>query len=78
MAEGVEVDIADGVAALTFIDHQVRGEALTKLHELGGADAVKIDTGGTRRKYIVSEALATEAGLVDKPRRRRGKNDTAE
>lgn len=69
MAKGVSVDIADGVATLAFSDAQTRGEALAKLLDLGGPNAVRKDTGGTQATYIVSEELATEAGLVDKRRR---------
>jgi hypothetical protein len=69
MAQGVEVDIRGGIAELAFADHQARGEALAKLHEIGGPDCVAVDTSGTRRTYVVPESIASEAGLVDKPKR---------
>lgn len=73
MAEGVDVDIVDGIAELTFHDAQIKGEALAKLIELGGPHAVAVDTGGTKRSYKVSEELAAKAGLIDKPKRSGGR-----
>jgi hypothetical protein len=67
MAHGIEVDIQDGIAELAFADHTVRGQALTALHEVGGPDCVVVDSGGTRRTYVVPESIAADAGLIDKP-----------
>lgn len=68
MASGVDVDIVDGVAYIEFADPAVKHAYLPKLLEAGGPQGVKLDTGGTRRTYIVSEDTAKAAGLVDKPK----------
>ena len=68
MAKGVEVTITDGVARIEFTDKAAKDAALPKLLEAGGPEAIKLDTGGTRRTYIVDEAVAVKAGLVDKRR----------
>jgi hypothetical protein len=70
MANGVDVDIVDGRATLTFASASVRDATLVKLLELGGPTAVTVDTGGLRRSYVVTEDLAYKADLVDKPKRR--------
>jgi len=71
MAKGVDVTIVDGKARIEFTDKAAKDAALPKLLDAGGPNAVTLDTGGTRRTYIVDEAVAMKAGLVDK--RRSGK-----
>jgi hypothetical protein len=71
MAKGVDVTIVDGKARIEFTDKAAKDAALPKLLDAGGPNAVTLDTGGTRRTYIVDEAVAVKAGLVDK--RRSGK-----
>lgn len=68
MADGVDVDIVDGVAYVEFADTAIKNAFLPKLLDAGGPQGVKVDTGGTRRTYIVSEETAKTAGLVDKPK----------
>lgn len=71
MADGVDVDIIDGTAHIDFVEPGTRDTYLAKLIELGGPNAVTVDTGGTHRTYIVAEDIAEAAGLVDKAKPKR-------
>lgn len=66
MPEGISVVTADGFATIEFLDSgkDRRGEVVAKLIEAGGTANIKIDTGGSRRSYIVPEAVAEKAGLL--------------
>ena len=67
MATGVDVDIVDGQARIEFADKATKDKYLAKL--LDAADDprdISLDTGGTKRTYIVSEDVAVKAGLVSR------------
>lgn len=66
MAEGIEVEVADGFARIQFHDTAKKGPTLTRLLELGGPGLIDVDTRSGRRKtYIVPESIAKDAGLLD-------------
>lgn len=77
MAQGVDVDIVDGQAIIGFTDSATKAEHLRKLLDIAGPTGVKVDTGGTRRTYLVSEDVASEAGLIDKPKRTGGRKSSS-
>lgn len=77
MAHGVDVDVVDGQAIIGFADSAVKAEHLSKLIAIAGPTGVKVDTGGTRRTYLVSEDVASEAGLIDKPKRTGGRKSSS-
>ena len=76
MSHGVEVEITDDLARVSFPDPASRAAVLGRLVELAGPDGVKVDTGGLRRAYLVPRSVAEVAELIDKPRRRGRKSDT--
>lgn len=66
MPEGIVATVDDGFATLDFVDTSLRGPALTKLIEIGGAATIETITRvGPRRQYRVPEGNAREAGLLD-------------
>jgi hypothetical protein len=65
MAHGVIVTVEDGFAELDFTDPRLKATSLGVLLEIGGPESIDINTGGTRRTYIVPEGNAREAGLLD-------------
>lgn len=69
MPKGVETYVdGKGFATVDFVDPSLRGPALAKLIELGGAESVEtITRDGPRRKYRVPEGNASEVGLIDTP-----------
>lgn len=76
MAEGIAVEVEDGLARIEFLDRSKKGDTVAALLKAGGRGAMKIDSGGTRRTYIVPEAVAESVGLIDAPKPRR-KTSTA-
>lgn len=67
MPLGVTTDLADGIAVVSFDTPALRGRALAELSTLGLLHEVKVDTGGPRRRYRMSEQAARAAGLLDEP-----------
>lgn len=67
MPKGIEAEVADGFAKVTFTDPSLRGPALAKVLELSGPSFIDVDTSGTRRSYNILESVAREAGLLDEP-----------
>ena len=65
MPYGVNVIVEDGFATLEFTDPRLKATSLGVLLEIGGSESIDINTGGTRRTYIVPEGNAREAGLLD-------------
>lgn len=65
MPEGISVAIEDGFATIEFLDRSLRGVTLQKLIDEGGGESIAVDTSGTRRSYVVPEAVARAAGIVD-------------
>lgn len=63
--EGIVVEVEDGIARIEFEDKSLKGVTVGLLTDIAGPHGVKVDTGGTRRTYIVTEAVAFEAGLLD-------------
>lgn len=63
--EGVSVEVADGEARIEFVDKSIKGAVIGELAELAGRHGIRLDSGGTRRTYIVAESVAVAAGLVD-------------
>lgn len=70
MAEGIQVEVADGFARIEFLDKSKRGETLRSLLDAGGPGMIDVDTSGTRKAYIVPESVAEQAGVIDAPKRR--------
>jgi hypothetical protein len=62
---GVIATVEDGFATLEFTDPRLQATSLGVLLDIGGPETIDIDTGGTRRTYIVPEGNAREAGLLD-------------
>lgn len=71
MPAGIEVEVADGFARVSFPDASLRGPSLTALLQEGGPGLVDTDTSGRRFAYVVPESVARAAGLLDAPKRRR-------
>jgi hypothetical protein len=68
MPTGIETFVDNGFATVDFVDPSLRGQALTKLSEIGGPESIEtITRDGPRRKYRVPEGNAREAGLIDTP-----------
>lgn len=66
MPAGIETEIIDGFAHLSFPDRSLAGKAIAKLIELGGPDIVSVQTRtGPRRVYVTPEGNARAAGLLD-------------
>ncbi len=65
MPYGVNVIVEDGFATLEFTDPRLKATSLAVLLDIGGPETIGVDTGGTRRTYIVPEGNAREAGLLD-------------
>lgn len=71
MNEGVQVEIEDGFARIEFLDKSKRGAVLAELLRVGGPGLIDVDTGGTRKTYIVPESVAIDAGLIEPPKPKR-------
>lgn len=67
MPKGIEAEVADGFAKVTFTDPSLRGPAIQRVLELSGPAFIDVDTSGTRRSYTILESVAREAGLLDEP-----------
>ena len=67
MPQGIiATDEGDGFVTLDFVDKSLRGPALNKLVEIGGAETIEtISRRGPRRQYKVPRGNAEAAGLVD-------------
>lgn len=65
MADGIQIEVEDGVARIEFLDKSKRGDALAALIAAGGPGLIDVDTSGTRKTYIVPESIAEQAGLME-------------
>lgn len=65
MTTGIDIRLRDGFAELEFTDPALKGPTLHRLHEVIDDAFIDVDTGGTRRTYIVPESAARDAGLLD-------------
>jgi hypothetical protein len=65
MPAGIETEIENGFARVSFPDPSLRGPALQRLLEDIGPDLIDVDTSGRRKVYIVPASAAVAAGLVD-------------
>lgn len=65
--QGTEIFIVDGFAEVEFTDPATRGQLLGKLVIASREAGVRIRTSSAhrRRRYIVPEHIAEEAGLLD-------------
>ena len=64
MPEGVDVEVMNGYAYITFPDPSKQGPALAALLAIG--TPISVDTSGRRtRGYRVPEGNAREVGLID-------------
>lgn len=62
----IATDDGNGFVTLDFVDKSLRGPALAKLVEIGGAATIETVTRvGPRRQYRVPAGNAAEAGLLD-------------
>lgn len=71
MAEGIQVEVADGFARIEFLDKSKRGDGVAALLKAGGPGMIDVDTSGSRKTYIVPESIAEQAGLIDAPKPKR-------
>ena len=78
MPEHATVEVDDGTARITFANNKARGAGLDALVRAGGPRSIRTDTSGPKPTYIVAETVATDAGLVDKPRPRRKRKPKTE
>lgn len=76
MAEGIQVEVADGFARVEFLDKSKRGDGLAALIKAGGPGLIDVDTSGSRKTYIVPESVAEDAGLIDAPKPKRAATRT--
>jgi hypothetical protein len=67
MPEGVNVEVDEGYARISFPDPSKQGPALSALLKTGAP--IQVKTGGVRREYLVPEGNAREAGLLDAPKK---------
>ncbi|MGH2360471.1 MAG: hypothetical protein ACRDGM_08010 [bacterium] len=67
MPKGIEAEVADGFAKVTFTDASLRGPAIQRVLDLSGPTFIDVDTSGTRRRYTILESVAREVGLLDEP-----------
>jgi len=70
MPAGIEIEVADGFARVSFVDRALRGPSLTALLREGGPGLIDVDTSGRRTAYVVPESVARAAGLLDAPKRK--------
>lgn len=70
MSDGVIVEVDSGFARIEFTDARARGRGVAALLAAGGAGLVDTDTSGRRVRYVVPESVASDAGLIAKPKRR--------
>lgn len=65
MMEGISVEVEAGFAYIEFMDKRAAGPVLQALIDVGGQEMIDVNTGGTRRTYIVPESIAIAAGVLD-------------
>lgn len=66
MPKGIEIEVIDDFAYLEFSDPLIKGQTLARLHEVSeDPKAITLDSGGTKRTYIVPADIARRAGLLD-------------
>lgn len=63
--QGVSVEVENGFARIELIDKSKRGAVLAALLKVAGPEVIDIDTGGTRKTYIVPESIAVQAGILE-------------
>jgi hypothetical protein len=67
MPEGVNVEVDEGYARISFPDASKRGPALSALLKTGAP--IQVRTGNKNRVYVVPEGNARDAGLLDAPKK---------
>lgn len=67
MPEGVNVEVDEGFARISFADPSKVGPGLAALIKTGAP--IQVKTGHNRRVYVVPEGNAREAGLLDAPKK---------
>lgn len=67
MPKGIEVEVENGFAKLTFTDPALRGRAIQKIIDVSSPAFISVDTSGTKRSYVTLESVARDAGLLDEP-----------
>lgn len=76
MAEGISVEVENGLARIEFLDKSKRGDGVAALLRAGGPGLIDVDTSGARKTYIVPENIAEDAGFIDAPKKTATKKAT--
>lgn len=63
--EGIQVEVVDDQVRIEFLNRARKGPTLEAIRRVGGGGNMKLDTGGTKRTYILPRHIAEAAGLVD-------------
>jgi hypothetical protein len=70
MAEGIQIEVTDGLARLEFLDPSKKGNTLRQLLDVAGPGMIEIDSrSGPRRAYIVPESFVQQIGLLHAPKK---------